>query len=123
MHTSLHVAYPSLQVTRVVFFNRNGYQTRSNGATLSFLNGFGAQVGVLTLNSSLVQTYDVALFAPSPSATATATATSTSTVSRSLSSTRSSTPSLTSSPSYTPTTTASASVTASLTPSASFTAR
>jgi len=108
-------------VTRIVFFNRNGYATRSNGATVSFLNAFGSQVGVLTLNSSLVQTLDVTLFAPSASPTATTSATSTATMSKSLSSTRTSSPTLSPTASLTGSNTGSLSTTPSTSPSASWT--
>ena len=64
-------------VTRIMFFNRaGGFNTRSVGATVSYLNGFGSLVGQSVLNSNLVQTFDVALFPPSASTTPSATPTS-----------------------------------------------
>ena len=120
-------------VTRVVLFNRNTQLLRMQGATLTYLNGFGLTVGTQTLSAGSIQTYDVNLYPPTASQTASATATSSRTASSTTTPTLSNsppntasatlTPSHTASPSNTPSHTASpsATITSGGTPSSSLT--
>ena len=71
-------------VTRIVFFNRAGFTSRSVGATVTYYDGLGYFVGQTVLNAGLIQTYDVTIIPPSSTPTSTPSNSPTSTPSATL---------------------------------------